>query len=145
MVIPPLTDNMYNNIHNTHNTRIWNLVGKKKKEVMKRKTENLLSWGPQRNGLLSSEVSYAFWWATWEGKLKFSWVISILLWHRTGSSYWFSRGKTFNEVTASLESETFSSYQHRDVHDFGRSHPENRERHSVPSFKIPWPQTWVGG
>lgn len=63
MAVPPLTDSMHNNIHNIC---IWNLVGKIKRKNEKKNRE---------------------FYHIKNGSLKFSWDISILLWHGTGRSF----------------------------------------------------------
>lgn len=128
MVIPPLTDNIHNNIRNIH---FWNLVGRKKKEGCKEKQRILPSLGPPKNGLLSSEASYASWWATskreacrspessalccdmgQEGAFHhLSHPVHVHAWTHQGGSYWFSqREDTFNGMKVSLERETFSFF-----------------------------------
>lgn len=125
MVIPPLTDNICNNIHNI---QIWNSVGKRK-EGWKEKWRILPSLEPPKNVLLSSEVSYASWWATskreaWrspepsafccdmgqEGAFHhLSHPVLLWAWTHQGGSCWFSRREdTFNGMKASLERGTFS-------------------------------------
>lgn len=144
MVIPPLIDKLHNNNHNIH---IWNMIGKKRSKKKNRECyhhDNLqkmdcypLKWvmplgEPHQRGKFEVLLSHQHFAVTWDRKelstICHTLCVSGPLGLTKVTATYSARGKThlLSWKQVWKEKHFLSSYQQRDIHDFGRSHQENR-------------------